>query len=147
LQGKLQHLETTMYAITLLKLAAVPLAAGLAATGLGFLFLWPASAREAVVRFACTLTTSTVAGPCLAAAVYCWWPALFSSSGKLAVLAGGPPELGVLLVAAPFLVLAGLPAWWLLGAALLWLDRRRSKDIAEMAQDAAEAVRQVRKTL
>jgi hypothetical protein len=63
------------------------------------------------------------------------------------VLAGGPAELGVLLVAAPFLVLAGLPAWWILGALLLWFERRRSKDIAEIAQDAAEAVRQVRKTL
>jgi hypothetical protein len=73
--------------------------------------------------------------------------ALFASSGQLAVLAGGPAELGVLLVAAPFLVLAGLPAWWILGALLLWFDRRRSKDIAEIAQDAAEAVRQVRKTL
>jgi hypothetical protein len=146
LQGKHQRLEASMFAITFLKFAAVPFAAGLAATGLGFLFLWPGSAREAVVRFACTLTASAVAGPCLAVAVYCWWPSLFSSSGQLAVLAGGPPGLGVLLVAAPFLVLAGLPAWWLLGAVLLWLERRRSKDIAEMAQDAAEAVRQVRKT-
>jgi hypothetical protein len=53
----------------------------------------------------------------------------------------------VLLAAAPFLVLAGLPAWWLLGALLLWFERRRSKDIAEIAHDAAEAVRQVRDTL
>ncbi len=136
-----------MIALTFLKFAAVPFFAGLAATSLGFLFLWPASAREAMVRFACTLTVSAVAGPCLAVAAYCWWPALFSSSGQLAMLAGGPAELGVLLVAAPFLVLAGLPAWWLLGAVLLWFERRRSKDIAEIAHDAAEAVRQVRKTL
>jgi hypothetical protein len=136
-----------MFAIAFLKLAAVPFLAGLAATGLGFLFLWPKSGREAIVRFACSLTASAVAGPCLAVAAYCWWPALFSSSGQLATMAGGPAELGVLLVAAPFLVLAGLPAWWLLGALLLWFERRRSKDIAEIAHDAAEAVRQVRKTL
>jgi hypothetical protein len=136
-----------MVAILFLKLAAVPFAAGLAATGLGFLFLWPRSGREAAARFACTLVACAVAGPCFAVAAYCWWPALFASSGQLATMAGGPAELGVLLVAAPFLVLAGLPAWWLLGAVLLWFDRRRSKDIAEIAQDAAEAVRQVRKTL
>jgi hypothetical protein len=53
----------------------------------------------------------------------------------------------VLLVAAPFLVLAGLPAWWIVGAVLLWFERRSSKDIAEIAHDAAEAVRQVRETL
>jgi hypothetical protein len=89
----------------------------------------------------------TVAGPILAIAAYCWWPALFASSGQFAILAGGPAELGVLMVAAPFLVLAGLPAWWIVGAVLLWFERRSSKDIAEIAHDAAEAVRQVRETL
>jgi pheromone shutdown protein TraB len=136
-----------MVAFLFLKLAAVPFAAGLAATGLGFLFLWPKSGREAAARFACTLLACTVAGPCLAVAAYCWWPGLFASAGAAAALAGGPAELGVLLVAAPFLVLAGLPAWWILGALLLWFERRRSKDIAEIAHDAAKAVRQVRKTL
>jgi hypothetical protein len=136
-----------MPALMFLKLAVVPFAAGLAATGLGFLFLWPKSGREAAARFACTLLACAVAGPCLAIAVYCWWPALFASAGQAAALAGGPAELGVLLVAAPFLVLAGLPAWWILGALVLWFDRRRSKDIAEIAHDAAEAVRQVRETL
>lgn len=136
-----------MPAIMLLKLAAVPFAAGLAATGLGFLFLWPKSGREAAARFVCTLLACAVAGPFLAIAAYCWWPALFASAGQAAALAGGPAALGVLLVAAPFLVLAGLPAWWILGALVLWFDRRRSKDIAEIAHDAAEAVRQVRETL
>jgi hypothetical protein len=42
---------------------------------------------------------------------------------------------------------AGLPAWWLLGALILWFDRRRSKDIGEIAHDAAKVVRNVRKTL
>jgi hypothetical protein len=136
-----------MHALMFLKLTAVPFAAGLAATCLGFLFLWPKSGREAAARFACTLLACAVAGPCLAIAAYCWWPALFASAGQAAALAGGPAELGVLLVAAPFLVLAGLPAWWILGALVLWFDRRRSKDIAEIAHDAAEAVRQVRETL
>ena len=136
-----------MIAIFYLKLVAVPFAAGLAATGLGFLFLWPKSGREAAARFACTLLACTVAGPILAIAAYCWWPALFASSGQFAILAGGPAEMGVLMVAAPFLVLAGLPAWWIVGAVLLWFERRRSKDIAEIAHDAAEAVRQVRETL
>jgi hypothetical protein len=136
-----------MPSILFLKLAAIPLAAGIAATVLGFLFLSPKSAREAAARFACTLLACAVAGPCLAIAAFCWWPALFASAGQAAALAGGPAELGVLLAAAPFLVLAGLPAWWLLGALLLWFERRRSKDIAEIAHDAAEAVRQVRETL
>jgi hypothetical protein len=136
-----------MYSLTIFNIAAVPLGAGLAATGLGFLFLWPKSAREAACRFACTLLVCAVAGPCLAIAAYCWWPALFASAGQAAAMAGGPAELGVLLAAAPFLVVAGLPAWWLLGALILWFDRRRSKDIGEIAHDAAEVVRNVRETL
>jgi hypothetical protein len=98
-----------MIAIFYLKLVAVPFAAGLAATGLGFLFLWPKSGREAAARFACTLLACAVAGPCLAIAAYCWWPALFDSSGQFAILAGGPAELGVLLAAAPFLVVRAPP--------------------------------------
>jgi hypothetical protein len=135
-----------MHSLTIFNIAAVPVAAGLAATGLGFLFLWPKSAREAASRFVCTLLVCAVAGPCLAIAAYCWWPALFASAGQAAAMAGGPAELGV-LPAAPFLVVAGLPAWWLLGALILWFDRRRSKDIGEIAHDAAAVVRSVRETL
>jgi hypothetical protein len=143
----IMFVEMSAVSSTLLKLVGIPVVAGAAAAGLGFLFLWPRSAREAASRFACALIACAVAGPCLVIAVYCWWPALFASAGQVAGLMGGPAELGVLVVAAPILVLAGLPAWWILGALMLWFDRRRSKDIAEIAHDAAEAVRSVRNSL
>ena len=44
----------------------------------------------------------------------------------------------------PALVAAGLPAWWVLGACVRWFDRRRGKDIGELAADAAAVVKDVR---
>lgn len=128
----------------LIKIFGVPVLAGAAATGLAFLFMWPKSLKEAAIRFACTLLASAIAGPFLVIAVHSWWPSLFASAGQMAALNGIPPEVGILFVSAPILVMAGLPAWWLLGALVLWFDRRRGKDLAEIAQDAAAAVKEVR---
>ncbi|WP_028100468.1 hypothetical protein [Pseudoduganella violaceinigra] len=131
----------------LIKIFGVPVLAGAAATGLAFLFMWPKSLKEAAIRFACTLIASAVAGPFLVIAVHSWWPSLFASAGQLAALNGLPPEMGVLFVAAPFLVLAGLPAWWILGGLVLWFERRSGKDLAEIAHDVAAAVKDVREVL
>jgi hypothetical protein len=132
---------------TLIKIFGVPVLAGAAATGLAFLFMWPKTLKEAAVRFVCTLVASAVAGPFLVIAVHSWWPSLFSSAGQVAGMYGLPVELGVIFISAPFLVLAGLPAWWVLGGLILWFDRRRDKDLGELAHDAAEAVRDVRGAL
>lgn len=128
----------------LIKIFGVPVLAGAAATGLAFLFMWPKSLKEAAIRFASTLLASALGGPFLVIAAHSWWPDLFSSASQVAVMYGMPSEMGALFVAAPFLVLAGLPAWWLLGGLVLWLDRRRGKDLAEIAHDAAAAVKDVR---
>lgn len=136
-------IETTAGA-AVIKIFGVPVLAGAAATGLAFLFMWPKTLKEAAVRFACTLVASAIAGPFLVIAVHSWWPSLFSSAAQVAGIYGLPPELGVLFVAVPFLVTAGLPAWWILGGLVLWFDRRRGKDLGEMAHDAAETMRDVR---
>jgi len=132
---------------TLIKIFGIPVLAGAAATGLAFLFMWPKTLKEAAVRLVCTLIASAVAGPFLVIAVHSWWPTLFTSGGQVAAIYGLPAEMGVLFVAVPFLVLAGLPAWWILGGLVLWLDRRRGKDLGELAHDAAEVVRDVRGAL
>ena len=132
---------------TLIKIFGVPVLAGAAASGLAFLFMWPKSLKEAAIRFACTLLASALGGPFLVIAAHSWWPSLFSSAGQVAVMYGLPVQMGVLFVAAPFLVLAGLPAWWIIGGLVLWFERRRGKDLAEMAHDAAAAVNEVRGAL
>jgi hypothetical protein len=132
---------------SVIKVFGVPVLAGAAATGLAFLFMWPKTIKEAAIRLACTIVASAIAGPFLVIAVHSWWPSLFASAGEVAGMYKMPYELGMLFVSAPLLVLAGLPAWWILGGIVLWFDRRRGKDLGELAHDAAEMVRDVRSTL
>ena len=136
---------TPFSAGALAQLLALPIAAGMAATALTFLFMWPRTRREALVRLTCSICTAALLGPLLLIALHSWWPTLFDSAKVLAVLYGAPAMLGVLALACPIMVLAGLPAWWGLGAVVLWLERRRGKDIGELVHDAAEVVRDVRR--
>lgn len=137
-------IETTAAGGALLKILGGTVAGGAAATALAFLFMWPRTLREAFVRMASTIIASAIGGPLLVIAVHSWWPTLFQSAGEVAVMYGSSAELGFLFVSAPFMVAAGLPAWWIVGAVVLWLDKRRGKDIGEIAHDAADMVRDVR---
>lgn len=116
-------------------------------TALGFALMWPRSAREAVARFTCAFISSFTLGPLLAIAVHSWYPTYFASAREVGTLYGGDALAGLLVAAAPFLVIAALPAWWLLGGVVLWLERRRGKDIGELARDAAADVRAAREGL
>jgi hypothetical protein len=140
-------IETTAAGGALIKFFGVPVLAGAAATAFAFLFMWPKTLKEAFIRLACTIMASAIAGPLLVILAHSWWPAMFTSAGQVATLYGGAPEMGFLFIAAPFMVAAGLPAWWIVGAVVLWLDKRRGKDIGELAHDAAEAVQDVRRSL
>ncbi|MGO4379708.1 hypothetical protein AB4Z19_15640 [Pseudoduganella sp. RAF19] len=130
-----------------IKIFGLPVLAGSAAVALTFLFMWPNSRREAFVRFLSTILTSAILGPVLVIALHAWWPTLFTSAKEMAVMYGIDQALGMLFVSAPIMVLAGLPAWWVLGAIVLWLEKRRGKDIGEMAEDAAAVVKNVRSGL
>ena len=57
---------------------------------------------------------------------------------------GAGSFLWVLFIAAPLMVLAGLPAWWILGAIVRWFDSRKDKDIGQLAVEAAGLVNKVR---
>lgn len=50
---------------------------------------------------------------------------------------------GLLMLGGLYL-LCGLPAWVLIRAGFAWVDRRKSKDIAELALDARKTFDQVR---
>ncbi|QGZ41551.1 hypothetical protein IP92_00513 [Pseudoduganella flava] len=131
----------------LIKIIGAPLLAGAAASALTFLFMWPRSRREAYVRLTCAIAMSGILGPFLVVMLHSWWPALFASAGYVVAMFGVDPSMGILYVAAPLMVLAGLPAWWLLGGLVRWLDKRKDKDLAEIAHDAAEMVKDMRGTL
>ena len=138
-------IETTSAgASALIKIFGVPVLAGAAASALTFLFMWPRTRKEAFVRLSCTIVTSALLGPMLVFALHSWAPELFASASAVAILNGVDPALGLLFLGAPVMVLAGLPAWWLLGAVMLWLERRCGKDIGEIAHDAAQLVKDMR---
>ncbi|MCY0916243.1 hypothetical protein [Massilia antarctica] len=136
--------ETTAATGALIKFFGVPLLASAAATSLGFMFMWPKTRKEAFLRIGTTIIFSTVFGPLLVVALRSWWPGLFDAARDIAAMYGVDPALGVVFIAAPVLVLAGLPAWWVLGAFVRWFGRREDKDIGELARDAAAIVRNAR---
>jgi hypothetical protein len=141
-------IETTAAAGgALVKIFGVPVLAGAAATSLAFMFMWPKTMKEAFVRFMCTILTSSILGPVLVVVVRNWWPTLFDAAKDVAVMYGGDPALGFLFIAGPVMVVAGLPAWWLIGGTVRWLDKRKDKDLGELAVDAAGVVRDVRGAL
>ncbi len=137
-------IETTAAGGALIKFFGIPVLAGAAATSLGFMFMWPKTKKEAFTRFFVSTLFSILFGPALVVAVRSWWPTLFDSAKDVASLYGSDPALGFLFIAAPLMVAAGLPAWWVLGATVRWFDKRRDKDIGELARDAAAVVKDVR---
>lgn len=107
--------------------------AALAAT-MGFLILIPKTVGEALARIIFTMIASIVLGPLAVAATHAKWPELFESALHIARLQG--TDIGVLYVTAPIQILAGLPAWWILGAFIRWFRKREGQDIGEMLEDA-----------
>ena len=126
------------------KFIGVPVLTSAAATTLGFMFLWPQTRKEAFIRICTTIIFSTVFGPFLVIALRSAWPELFESARAIAVLYGIEPSMGFLFIAAPLMVCAGLPAWWIVGAIVRWFNARRGKDIGELAADAMDVVNKVR---
>jgi hypothetical protein len=131
----------------LVKIFGASVVAGAVASAFAFMFMWPRTLTEAAIRLASTLLASFVAGPVLVIAVHSSSPGLFESARTVAAMYGAMPDLGFLFVAAPLMVVAGLPAWWVIGWIVRWMDARRNKDIGEVAQDAAAAVKRVREAL
>lgn len=136
--------ETTAATGAIVKIFGIPVLTSVAATSLGFMFMWPKTTREAFIRIASTILFSTIFGPVLVIALRSAWPTLFDAARDVAALYGTEPALGFLFIAAPVMVGAGLPAWWIIGAVVRWLDARRNKDIGEIATDAMDLVQQVR---
>lgn len=118
------------------KIGAGILGISVVASALGFLVLLPKTPREAAMRALATMIGSALFGPVLVLVAYERYPKLFAAGADLAVKFGMEPWLGLFIAGAPLLALGGLPAWWILGAIVLWFDRRKGKDIGELASDA-----------
>lgn len=91
---------------------AAPFIGGAIAVGVGFAVAWPKTAKEGVSRIIATITTSVLASEAFVAWVYAQPAFNFL-----------PHNTKTELLLA---VLAGLPAWWLLGWGVAKLKKLRS---------------------
>jgi len=82
-------------------------------------------------------------GPVAAIAAYQQMPEVFTAAIRMAKALGLDPLVGWMAACAPWMVLAGIPVWWLGGAVALWFEKRRGKDIAELAADARDNVKEL----
>lgn len=115
-----------------LKVAAAHGAFAALAALLGLMIMPPRTTREFVVRTVSTVICSFAFGPAVAAAVLTWFPTLAQSLAWLAHNGGSDDELlAKLYVLGPCSLLAGLPAWWVLGGYMRWMAR--IKEIGLMA--------------
>lgn len=118
----------------LLKYFGLHVGAGALAAALGFLVLWPRSMKEGFARLFCTIVASSVFGPMLVVQMHAGHPDLFASADQVAALYGLAPALGLLFISTPLLVIAGLPAWWLIGAGLRLFERDSDSWLGVFAQ-------------
>jgi hypothetical protein len=110
----------TVGGLAILKLYGAKAIGGVIAVALGFAVLWPKTRNEGVARIGCSIAGSMLGGETLLQIVHnliSWYP-----KGT---------EAAMLIYVA-----TGLPAWWVLGAFVLWFDTRKSKDIQQMIKDA-----------
>lgn len=96
---------------------------------LGLLIMPPRTAREFTVRTVSTVVCSFMFGPALAGAVMAWKPGLMDAMTWLAQHGAGSDDalLAKFYVLGPSMLLAGLPAWWVLGAYMRWMSRMRDQ--------------------
>ncbi|MFY0477086.1 hypothetical protein [Achromobacter marplatensis] len=98
---------------------------------LGLLIMPPRTVREFIVRTVSTVACSFLFGPALAASVIAWKPALMEAMTWLAHHGAGSDDalLAKFYVLGPSMLLAGLPAWWVLGAYMRWMASMRQKGV------------------
>lgn len=100
---------------------------------LGLLIMPPRTVREFTVRTVSTVACSFLFGPALASAVIAWKPGLMDAMTWLARHGAGTDDalLAKFYVLGPSMLLAGLPAWWVLGAYLRWMASMRQKGVLQ----------------
>lgn len=107
------------------KAMASPGVIGIFAGAIGFIFLWPKTAKEGFSRIAASGICSHFFGDALLRTIVHfaeWIP---------------PDEIR----AGAYLV-AGLPAWWLMGAIIRYFKSTEDKDIKQIAEDVRKSLKE-----
>lgn len=102
---------------------------------IGMLLMPPKTPREFVARTACTVVSSFLFGPLLAIGAISWMPSLMESAHWMAARSGLGEDglLAMFYVLGPCMLLAGLPAWWVLGAYLRLSAKLQNQDLVDWA--------------
>ncbi len=122
------------------KLGGAILGLSIVASVIGFAVLWPKTLKEGLSRIAATILGSMTIGPWLVINAFERYPGTFEAAVNMTTRLGVDPLYGWIAAGAPWLVIAGLPVWFVGGALARYFEKRRDKDIAELAHDVKNDV-------
>lgn len=124
------------------------------AAGFGIAIAWPTTPREAFYRFSFAFAGSFFLGLPFSLIGWHQWPWFFTDTISLAVnllphvgwgiTAVEAKFVGIIGAATPFLFAGALFSWWVTRALVLWFERRKNKDIGQLAEDAAKTIKDIR---
>jgi hypothetical protein len=121
----------------------LPVVATLIAWWLGMRLVPPKTTQETVNRLLSCAVASFVVGLPVLVLLRKHAPWVFSSALELAQAAQLDPIVGFFAVIGCVLLLCSLPGPWIIVAYVRWFERRKGKDLGQMAGDAAVDVRRV----
>lgn len=127
-----------------LALLTLPVVASLIAFWLGLRYVplrADAPHKDLVNRVTACLVSSFVVGTAALVALVHHYPEAFTAAEALASHALLPPVAGFFLVSGCVFVVCSIPGPWIVAAVFTWLERRKGRDIAELASDAVSDAR------
>lgn len=143
--------------LAVFKFFGIPLVAATLGATLAFMMMPPQSPKEWFHRLFCTFLCSLTLGPLLFfafASTDIGGAIVITAVREVAGTAIRIPFASLLIVvdsayvklvlASPFLMFGGLPGWYVLGWVIRALERRKGKDLVEVAQEIGRANRRLR---
>lgn len=124
--------ETGAAGTALVKWLGATVILGSLAAVMGFLVLPPRDWSEALKRLFITICFSAMLGPLTFYLFLSYFPDVLPAAQKISALSPGHVRD---VMKTPFYVIGGWPGWWVTGWAFRWMEKRKNKDLAEVAKE------------